>query len=249
MKAHEILWILDDCANNCSFPMLDNGYFYLAATRLGLFRAPLSGPLADWALVIETFGFSPRAGVPDTSIYTFASQLHDRDPEKSYKNKSAYQNYLKNNPHNEFRTVSPVDFEASIDADDQEFIGYGASTVMVRGLEVAVPPDSAFVNQGIDLAEWPRIQVFELCRYFAGTAREQVLAAPREQRVSILPEMHRILQLEEWHHPDLAADERPSQTETFRQLAEVLVTGDRTLYRPTRPPNTHWSNWPEGGTL
>jgi hypothetical protein len=46
--------------------MLDNGYIYLAATRLSLFRSS-----RDWAITIEVFGYSPRAGIPDTSIYTF----------------------------------------------------------------------------------------------------------------------------------------------------------------------------------
>jgi hypothetical protein len=31
-------------------------------------------------------------------------------------------------------------------------------------------------------------------------------------------------------------------------LAKVLVTGDAAHYKPTKPPNTHWSNWPGGGT-
>jgi hypothetical protein len=59
--------------------MLDNGYVYLAATRLSLYRSA-----TDWAIVIEVFGFSPRAGLPDTHIYTFASRLHDRDPPEGY---------------------------------------------------------------------------------------------------------------------------------------------------------------------
>ncbi len=37
--------------------MLDNAYFYLAATRLSLHR-----PTSGWVLVIETFGYSPREG-------------------------------------------------------------------------------------------------------------------------------------------------------------------------------------------
>jgi hypothetical protein len=58
-SADEILSILDECANAFTFPMLDNGYVNLAATRLSLFRSE-----ADWAMTIEIFGFSPRAGIP-----------------------------------------------------------------------------------------------------------------------------------------------------------------------------------------
>ncbi len=58
-----ILAILDACAESSTFPMLDNGYVYLSATRLSLHRS-----MANWAIVIEVFGFSPRAGLPDLHI-------------------------------------------------------------------------------------------------------------------------------------------------------------------------------------
>jgi hypothetical protein len=50
--ATEILQILDECCDNFTFPMLDNGYVYPAATRLSLYRTP-----EDWAMVIEVFGY------------------------------------------------------------------------------------------------------------------------------------------------------------------------------------------------
>ena len=67
--------------------------------------------------------------------------------------------------------------------------------------------------------------------------------------MSVTPELQQLLQLDEWHHPDLAGDERPSQLESFRQLAAVLASGDVANYRPSTPANTHWRNWPDGGTL
>ena len=78
--------------------------------------------------------------------------------------------------------------------------------------------------------------------------RNLVLATPNERRFNVDPSLDQILQLEEWHHPDLAADERPSGSPTFRALAEVLVTGDVSRYAQTEPANTHWSNW-DGGRL
>ena len=42
---------------------------------------------------------------------------------------------------------------------------------------------------------------------------------------------------------------RPSSYETWQQLAQVLATGDTRYYQPTLLPNTHWSNWPESGTM
>jgi hypothetical protein len=44
-------------------------------------------------------------------------------------------------------------------------------------------------------------------------------------------------------------DDRPSSYETWQQVATVLASGDTSHYRPTLPPNTHWSNWPDSGSL
>ncbi len=40
-----------------------------------------------------------------------------------------------------------------------------------------------------------------------------------------------------WHHPDLVNGELPSGSETFQMIAEVVVSGDATRYRPTKQPN------------
>lgn len=241
----EILSILDRCCDAFTFPMLDNGYVYLAATRLSLYRSP-----TDWAMVIEVFGFSPRAGLPDTAIQTFASRLHDRNPSEHYVSRLAYESYLVNNPHNEFRSVYPVNEGPWQDTEDEEFVAPDANVIVVRDQTIALPSIADYARHGIELEQAPRVHVFELCRYLAGIAREQVLATPEERRLSILPEMDQVLQLEEWHHPNVVYDEeRPSGSETFQQLARVLATGDMGLYRPSQPPNTDWRNWPEGGRL
>jgi hypothetical protein len=225
--------------------MLDNGYVYLAASRLALYRSD-----NDWARVLEVFGHMPRAGWPDTTIYTFASRLHDRDPPEKWRNRQAYEQYLANNPHNEMRTIWPIEPGAWQDQEDEpEWVACGEKEVVVRGKAVRLPGPEEYARHGIDLQEPPRVRVFELCRYLAEVERQAVLATDTERRVSVPPELRQMLLLDDWHHPDLAAGERPGESETFQQLVRVLVTGDVTGYRPSEAPNTHWRNWPDGGTL
>ncbi|MDX6381476.1 MAG: hypothetical protein QOI57_2500, partial [Rubrobacteraceae bacterium] len=50
--SQDILAQLDECAGKFGFPMLDNGYVYLADVRLSAYRDD-----ARWALVIEVLGF------------------------------------------------------------------------------------------------------------------------------------------------------------------------------------------------
>jgi hypothetical protein len=120
----------------------------------------------------------------------------------------------------------------------------------VRGQRQRLPSLDEYTQRGITLENPPRVQVFELCRFLADDVRDLVLATAEERRMSVLPAMAQILQLEEWHHPNVVdPEERPSRSETFQQLAQVLATGDTDLYQPLQPPNTHWRNWPDGGSL
>jgi hypothetical protein len=240
-----ILGILDRCCDAYTFPMLDNGYVYPAATRLSLFRSP-----DDWALVIEVFGFSPRAGLPDTHIHTFASRLHDRNTPENYVSAQAFENYLADNPNNESRFIFPIVAGPWQDADEPELVAIDAREVVIRGTPRPVPARHEYQRHGIDLAEAPRVQVFELCRFLAEVVRNDLLSTSGERQISVLPGMTQILQLEEWHHPNVVdPDDRPSGSATFQQLAQVLGGGDVRAYHSSMPPNTHWRNWPDAGTL
>jgi hypothetical protein len=245
IETDHILSVLDRCCDQFTFSMLDNGYVYLAGTRLSLYRTA-----ADWAMAIEVFGFSPRSGLPDTHIQTFASRLHNRDVPDAFATRDAYERYLTTNPNNESRFVYPINEGDWQDDQNCEIVADGAREFMVRGQRQRIPPTDEYGQRGITLESPPQVQVFELCRYLADVARESVLANPIERRISVPPDMTQILQLEEWHHPNVVDDDdRPSGSETFQQLGHVLATGNLALYRPSRRPNTHWRNWPDGGSL
>jgi Family of unknown function (DUF7003) len=243
-KSDEVLRVLDACCGSFAFPMLDNGYVYLAATRLSLFRSP-----EDWALVFEVFGFSPRERSPSTAIQTFASRLHDRDPPQKFRGREEYENYRRNHHHDEFRSIhpcGPIDWE---DPDYGECVDAGVREIVLRGRPVQLPELEEYERCGIKLQDPERPHIFETCRYLAQRQRDDVLATPGERRISVLPEMTEILVLDEWNHPNVAANERPSGSGTFQQLSRVLETGDVGNYAPADAPNTHWSHWPDGGSL
>ncbi len=198
--------------------MLDNGYVYLAATRMALFRSD-----TDWPLTIEVFGFSPRSGCPDTHIHTFASSLCNRNPESNYVFREAYENYLRTNPHNESRFIYAMEEGPWIHDEDGELVSEAADAVQIRGARVPIPGPSAFAELGIDLEEPPRLAIFELCRALAASHREALLATNEELRVNVQADMAELLRLDQWHHPNVIDDdERPSGSPTFQQLAAVV---------------------------
>lgn len=88
----------------------------------------------------------------------------------------------------------------------------------------------------------------EALRRLAPAHRGLLLTTDDELRSRIPADIPEVLTLEEWHQP-VFDDLLPSETETYQLIAEVLATGDPTRYRPTLPPTTHWSHWPDSGTL
>ena len=222
--AENILAVLDRACDVFTFPMLDNGYFYLAATRLSLHRSQ-----EDWALVFETFGFSPRQGTPSTYIKTFASRLHDRDPPERYATREAYESYLAKHPQDDFRSVDPL---GQIEwMDDEHCVAAGLREVTLRGRAVLLPALDEYGRVDIELDVPGRVRIFEACRYLAAIARDDVLATSIERRISVRPEMKQLMQLEEWNHPSVVEEDcRPSGSRTFQQLARVLETGDVRMY-------------------
>ena len=228
-----VLSVLDQCARAFTFPMLDNGYVYLAATRLSVF-----GDGIDWAMVIEVFGYSPRFGLPDLNVHTFGSRLvRDRDtPPK----------YFSLHPNDEVATFFPLADGPWIEGED---VAPDAMEVELRGVRVRLPDAAAYAEVGISLVHADRVAVFELCRFLAAVHRAGILGTAEERRSRVPAQLPELLVLDEWHHPDLVNDELPSDTETFRQLAAVVTTADPGRYRPTEEGNTHWRNWPEGGLL
>ncbi|MFG2440548.1 DUF7003 family protein [Streptomyces sp. NPDC048508] len=79
--------------------------------------------------------------------------------------------------------------------------------------------------------------------------RELLFADEDELRSRIPGDLPKVLQLEEWHQPEIPSETLPSMSETYRQIAEVLASGDVSRYRPSLSPNTHWTNWPDSGQL
>jgi hypothetical protein len=129
-RSEDVLAVLDKCAEDFTFPMLDNGYVYPAAARLSVYS-----DATDWAIVLETFGYSPRAGHPDLNVATFTNKVPQPKTRADYVNESAYLNYLRQHPHD------AVEFFWPLDAGDWiqgESVAPGA-ILRLRGRKVDVP--------------------------------------------------------------------------------------------------------------
>lgn len=173
-----------------------------------------------WALLIETLGYNPRAGNLIDVIQKFGNCIG----EPGFDN----DDFLPR--------LENADELEKIASDDKDWSR--ASGVIVRGTTLRIP---VVVSHGTEL--------WDLLRLIVPSDRERFLATEDELRARVPADLPLMLTLDEWNHPDVVNGQMPSRTEAFQQLAEVLVTRDTTRYAPSLEPNTHWTNWPEGGAL
>ncbi len=132
-------------------------------------------------------------------------------------------------------------------------IGFGNDDFLSRAEnlnEVVDQSDASLVisRKRVPLTSVRGEPMVDALRRLAPAHRELLLAGDDELRGRIPADIPEVLRLDEWHQP-VFDDLLPSETETYQLVAEVLATGDPTRYRPTLPPNTHWSHWPDAGTL
>jgi hypothetical protein len=226
-SAIDVLSALDDCARNFKFPAFDNGYIYPAGGQLCLYCDD-----TRWAISIQILGYFTR----DSSIGLFVD---------------TFSNCIKQSAHTE-NTYWPVADanQPLIDASAPEFINPRATSMLVRSDVIDVPQDpNTYLNAGIALQYPPRIQPQELSRLLAATQTEKVRATPEEMRSQLPHDLPLLLELYDWMHPDISANELPSSSPTFVQLAAAIANNDAKQYALIRQGNTHWSNWPNAGTL
>jgi hypothetical protein len=229
----EILRQLDESAARFTFPGLDNGYIYPGTVRLSAYL-----DAERWALVIEVVGYNPRAGAHDG----LQNCLH------------LYGNCLKRPPgtaNEDFLNMTgdgpdgPT-FDEACDSN----VRPEARSIRIRDRVLPLDVDlESLAGKGIELVEPPDVTGADLMRSLLPEHRDLLLATEEELRQRVPADLPLVLRLDEWHHPDVIGKELPSQNATFQMIADVLVIGDPTYYHPVSPPNTHWKNWPEGGTL
>jgi hypothetical protein len=242
LRAEGILSVFDRAAGQLRFPEPEHPYSYLMAARLRAFSN------ADrWALVVETVGYNPRAanvvnvlhGLGNCLVGTtesWAARYHNR-----------------------------VDNFVDLFEEQPWPPRYRQVPVIVRARKLRVDAAATIPPQ-------------DLFRLLVPEHRDVLLGDETELRQLVPADLPQVLSLDDWHHVTLRVkppgvererrrrlhenlvrhgppgqrvpfEIRPSDVETYRQIADVLATADPSHYQPTTPPNTHWSNWPMSGAL
>jgi hypothetical protein len=247
----QFLTAMDDFAAINRFPDLSAGYLYPAGTRLSVYTnaiAKLGIRCNSWAIVIEILAFDPKVrgtnGIYDI-VTLFGNHLRTPQGKTGISQyRISYCTFLSDGPE------GPLFLPPNHSMRGSATVSPLAKSVTVRGAVFPISTNAAeYAELGIPLSDLPWLRGEELLRWFA----LKYPALSWRSEVEIASELTELpplmLRLNEWHHPDVGMDERPSETEFLGLIADVIATGDVSQYQPSEKPNTHWSNWPMAGSL
>lgn len=228
----DILHQLDTEAESYVFPMLDNGYYYHGDQKLTIFRDQ-----NRWAILLEVLNFNNHENNIN-GITTIASvfgncltSFNDNDNFKYFASNNGIETFL-------YDEVNHI-----------PYLNNKAISIKVRDTILPIQfSKEHYQKKGIEFEFEDKITPWEFLRGLIPEHSDLFWHTRQEISSKIPIDLPEFMTLTNWHHPDLVMSEKPSETETFQQLADVIITGNKDLYKKTELINTHWSNWPEGGS-
>ena len=108
------------------------------------------------------------------------------------------------------------------------------------------------------------IDVPSLIRYLQEQYPSLFVATDKELRTCIPTDLPMLMHIDKWHHKPYSRNKhmtsptdfeyqvdgtKPGDYETYKIIADILVSRDTSLWKPTLKPNNNWRNWPNGGNL
>ena len=213
----DILNCFDKAAANLDFPGFNGINIDMVTARLTGFRND-----TDWALTIEEIvsWYGLNGVEPVLMISAFGSRIFINEP---------------------FVTYFPVKYPSGeLEEDDSEIPE--SIPVMIREEQFIVNSDE--IERNPHLSDYID---FDLMIHLVNKYRQKILATQTELREIVPQELSQIIQLDNWHHPDVYNPSSefyiPSKTKSMQMIAEVLISGKPELYQPCEENNVDWRKW------
>ncbi len=190
--------------------------------NIDMITARLTGFRNDenWALTIEEIvsWYGLNGVEPVLMISAFGSRLLINEP---------------------FVTYFPVKYPLN-ELDDEDIPE--SISVMIRGEQFII--NSSEIERNPHLSDYID---FDLMIYLVDKYRAKILATETEFREIVPAELTQIIQLDNWHHPDVynpnSEFSMPSKTKSMQAIAQVLASGKPELYQPCEEDNVDWQKW------
>ena len=230
---------------------LEHPYFHTAGSRLTLYADE-----KRWAIVFEKSGYSNTGLRGEIELFYFGNCLTNLQSEGSA---DGFTSNLQN-----IMLINTSTIE-----NDMGFVSKKIKQVKVRDTLLDIEQDKlVYEKKGITDPAYENaenlIDLPSLIRYLDEEHPTIFRATEKELRMCLPADLPKLMQIGEWHHKAFTKDKdmtsptefhyevmgnKPSDYETYKIIADILVSRDTTKWRPTLKPNNNWRNWPKAGYM
>ena len=223
---------------------LEHGYCETAGSKIHLYADS-----TKWVIVFEKSGYQNRETSAEVELNYVGNCIEypvDKYPER---------NYITNSSR--VILIDPIEFERienkeGAEMETFELIGQNIKEIKIR--DKFVPFDNNYKNcekVGIKIRDNDNpkklIGFGDLIRYLHETNPTLISATEDEICKHIPKGIPKLMTIDEFHFISAYEKENlPSQQETYKLLAKILVTSDTTNWKPTQKSNNSWRNWESG---
>lgn len=215
-------------ANNANyFPTLEHGFYMIATPSIHLYR---QNDL--WGIVFEQPGVSNKQFAAMNELYYFGNNIE-----------FSHFTTFKTNYIWEY----PINLKAEwLESDELKIIAEDKNgNPIPYSKDLKVYKEMGILNKfegGMD-----EIGLEEIFLFIAEKHPELVELSEEKIQSHFKSPMKKIMTIKSYNYISVYLDDfLPSSHETFQLLAKVVAENDSSLWKPTLPPNNHWSNWTNG---
>jgi len=234
----------------------EHPYFFTAGSRLTLYSDD-----KRWAIVFEKSGYSKGNNCGEIEFAYFGNCLTNL--------KSAIPGDETTSNMKSVILINNEDLEHLDDGEFTESVAKDKNKVKVRDSFLTIEHDtSKYVAKDIKLQDFDNpknlVDFPSLIRYLDEEHPKIFRATDKELRICLPSDLPNLMQIDEWHHEAYTKyknmtspteyhyelmGKKLSDYETYKMIADILVSRDTTKWRPTLKPNNNWRNWPKAGYM
>jgi hypothetical protein len=233
----------------------EHPYFHTAGSRLTLYADD-----KRWAIVFEKSGYDNRGYTGAIALTYFGNCLIN------LKSKGDPEGFTSN-----MDDVILIDNKElqRIENNTDELVSKSITQIKVRDTLLNFEQDkSVYEKRGITDTVYENAQNLidfpSLIRYLDEEHPTIFRATEKELRLHLPDDLPRLMVIDQWHHEAYEKyrhmtsptkynyeimGTKPSAYETYKMIADILVSRDTSKWKPTLKANNNWRNWPNAGNL
>lgn len=219
---------------------LEHGYSETAGSKIHLF-----GDKENWAIVFEKVGYSTRGGQIESELNFVGNCVNYKNENNDLTNTE----YISLISANELERIEMPENE---DGDFFEMVNPKIKEVKVRGEFIPIETNQyEYLKRNIKLVDSDNpngyVNFGNLARYIYSTQPMKLCATPEELKTMLPKNIPYLMTIDKFHFESSYEKKNiPSSQETYNLIADILVSLNKSLWKPKEKPNNEWYNWESG---